>query len=153
MNKKTFRQAAVYVFYALLTTFVNWLIYSFFIWIFKQSGKTVDESEIAVANTAAWFGAVLFSFIVNKIRVFKSSSWRIKTVLFEIIAFFSTRLAVGMVEIVSVPLLVFLGIDRPLFGVEGMTSKLIVTPTVILLNYLLGKFFVFRQKTKNEKNG
>ena len=145
-RKKNVRQIAAYIFYALLTTLVNWLVYSLIVWAFKRAGNAVDEAEISAANTAAWFAAVLFSFFMNKIRVFKSTVWKLRPLALEMAMFFSTRLASGLVEIVLVPLLVWLGIDGSLFGVEGLTSKLIVTPTLIVLNYLMGRFLVFRKK-------
>lgn len=146
-NKKSFREIAVYVFYSLLTTGVNWLVYTFVLWIFRQFTE-INEPEITVANTVAWFGAVLFSFFVNKIRVFKSKGWDFVRLGYQIVTFFSTRFAVGLLEIVLVPLLVAIGINQPLFGVEGLTSKLIVTPILILLNYILGKFVVFGKKSE-----
>ena len=145
-KKKDLRQIAAYIFYALLTTLVNWLVYSLIVRAYKLGGSAVEEAEISAANSAAWFAAVMFSFFVNKIRVFGSTTWKLRPLALEMAMFFSTRLASGLVEIVLVPLLVWLGIDGSLFGVEGLTSKLIVTPTLILLNYLIGKFLVFRKK-------
>ena len=52
----------------------------------------------------------------------------------------------GLLEIVLVPVLVWTGLDIPLFGIDGMLCKMIVTPIVILLNYTCGKWLVFRKK-------
>ena len=67
-------------------------------------------------------------------------------VLPEMAKFYSTRLLVGLLEIVLVPVLVWVGLDIPLFGIDGMQCKIIVTPIVILLNYSCGKWLVFRKK-------
>ena len=39
-----------------------------------------------------------------------------------------------------------LGLDQPLFGVEGFAAKIIVSIVVIILNYVISKLFVFRRK-------
>lgn len=142
-SKQNIKQAAVYLFYSVLTTFVNWAAYGIFMSAAKKIGLSDENTNIFTANTLSWIVAVVFSFIVNKIRVFKSESWDIKTVFPELAKFFSTRFAVGLVEIILVPLLAALGLNRPLFGAEGMVSKIIVTPVLIILNYLCGKFLVF----------
>ena len=77
---------------------------------------------------------------------FASKSWKPKTVIPEIIKFFSTRLGVGVVEWVAVPLFVYLGVNERLFGTDGLLSKIVVTPMIILLNYLCSKFIVFKKK-------
>ena len=69
----------------------------------------------------------------------------------EILKFYSSRALVGVIGDIGLPtLLAVIGLDAPVFGVEGLVSKMIVTPIVILMNYLFGKFFVFRKKKKEE---
>ena len=142
-SEQNIKQAAVYLFYSVLTTVVNWAAYSLFMTVLKKFGIAGENTNIFIANTLSWVVAVAFSFIVNKIRVFKSESWEFKTVFPELAKFFSTRFAVGLVEIILVPALAAIGLNRPLFGTEGMISKIIVTPILIILNYLCGKFLVF----------
>ena len=77
--------------------------------------------------------------------VFKSRACTVRRVARELLAFFSTRLAVGLLEIVLVPLVVLIGWDIPLFGVDGLLSKCLVTPVIIALNYVCGRFVVFRE--------
>lgn len=146
MKNKNVKEGGAYLFYSVLTTLVNWLVYGAFVSVFKRIGIADENSIIFISNTLSWFFAVLFSFVVNKLRVFKSEN----SLLPELVKFFSTRIAVGLVEIVLVPVLAIIGLNRPLFGAEGMLSKIIVTPILILLNYLCGKFLVFRQKSKKE---
>ena len=141
---QTLWQAVRYLFYSVATTLVNWLAYSGLMALF--GGQTAGNGSVFWANTLAWVAAVTFSFFANKLRVFRSMDWRPRTAVTELLTFISTRLAVGAVEIVLVPLLVALGLDRPLFGVKGMLSKVIVTPILIGLNYLCGKLLVFRKK-------
>ena len=134
---KRYKEVLTYIFWALMTTLVSWASYT----LYENLGLSVT-----VSNILSWITAVTFSFVANKIRVFESKSWRPRVVIPEVTKFFSTRLAVGVVEWVLVPLFVFLGINEELLGAEGLLSKIVVTPMIILLNYLCGKFFVFRKK-------
>jgi len=124
-----------------LTTFVNWVVYAL--------GVGLAGLPIAAGNTLAWLVAVLFAYGTNKIWVFKSRSWKLSLVLHESGLFFSGRIVTGLIEIVGVPLLVFLGLDQPAFGVEGFIAKAAVSIVVTILNYVLSKVFVFRKKFTN----
>lgn len=140
------RQAGNYLFYSILTTFVGWASYSIFIFLLDKIMLGLElEKKVFIANSLSWFCAVIFSFVANKKRVFKSEDNSFKTMISEIVKFFSSRFAVGLVEIVLVPLLVYIGLDFQIFGVDGLMSKIIVTPILIFLNYLCGKFFVFKK--------
>lgn len=149
MNRKcNIRQVGSYLFYSVLTTLVNWLAYSGFVWLLQPMGALRQTGTVFLANTLSWMVAVTFSFFVNKLRVFRSRNWQAKTLVPELFSFFATRLAVGAVEIVLVPLLVALGLNQPLWGVDGMASKIIITPILIFLNFLCGKWIVFRKAAK-----
>lgn len=149
-RKGTIRQAGSYLFYSVLTTLVNWLAYSGSMGLLRRRGVSGQAGTVFLANTLSWAAAVLFSFVVNKLRVFRSRSWQVKTLLPELLGFFATRIAVGGMEILLVPLLVALGLDRPLWGVDGMASKILTTPLLILLNYLCGRWIVFRKAAAEE---
>jgi putative flippase GtrA len=47
---------------------------------------------------------------------------------------------------VGVPLLVAVGLNAAVFGVEGAIAKAIVTVAVIILNYIFSKLFIFKDK-------
>ena len=134
---RRYKEVVSYIFWAMMTTFVSWSSYT----LYEKTGLSVT-----VSNILSWITAVTFSFVANKIRVFESKSWKPVVVIPEITKFFSTRLAIGVVEWVLVPLFVFLGINEELLGAEGLLSKIVVTPMIILLNYLCGIFIVFKKK-------
>ena len=135
-----------YAFWCIMTTLVSWTAYAVFAYLFGLSGKLASAVVALIANILSWVTAVTFSFVANKIRVFESKSWKISVVMPEILKFYSTRAAVGVVETGLATLMVIVGLDVPLFGVDGLVSKMIVTPIIIIMNYLCGKFFVFRKK-------
>ena len=144
MKQNTGTQALHYLFWSIMTTAVSWVTYT--VCELLQGELLAEEWTTLIANTVSWLVAVTFSFTVNKWLVFKSRGKTVRQVLGELLTFFSTRLAVGLLEIVLVPLIVWAGWDVPLFGVDGLLSKCLVTPIVIALNYLCGRFLVFREK-------
>jgi len=125
-----------YLFFGGLTTLVNFVIYIFFIHLIGLG--------ITAGNAIAWVVAVLFAFVTNKLWVFQSKSWMAKKVLREAGTFIGARITTGLLDMIGVPLLFYIGLRYPLFGIEGFTAKLIITVLVIILNYVLSKIFVFR---------
>ena len=135
-----------YAFWCIMTTLVSWTSYTVYAYLFGGIEGLASAVVALVANILSWVTAVTFSFVANKIRVFESKSWKPSIVVPEALKFYSTRAAVGVVETGLATLMVLVGLDRPLFGVDGLMSKMIVTPIIIIMNYLCGKFFVFRKK-------
>ncbi|MBQ9964764.1 MAG: GtrA family protein [Clostridia bacterium] len=148
-KRKTAKEMLWYLFFSALTTLVSWVTYTACMVLFQNAMHT--ETAVLIANGISWAVAVAFSFTVNKCLVFRSCERSAKAVLRELGVFVSTRIATGLFEIVFVPLIVWLGWDVPLFGIDGLLSKCLVTPIVILLNYLCGKFLVFGTKRQKEK--
>ena len=127
-----------YLFFGVATTVINWLSYALTVGVLGMA--------VTPGNIISWFVAVLFAFVTNKLWVFNSKSWAWPLWLKEAGTFFGSRVFTGLVEIVGVPLLIKLGLDMPLFGVEGFAAKLIVSVVVIVLNYIFSKFLIFRKK-------
>lgn len=104
---------------------------------------------IAISNAVSWVIAVSFAFIVNKMWVFNSKSWRAGLVAKEAAAFVGGRAVTGVLEIVAVPLLVSFGLNQTLLGYEGLFAKILVLIVIMILNYFISKFMAFRP-TKTE---
>lgn len=141
----------LYLFWGGLTTVVNWGSYSLCILLLnKYNGLYFSIAEvkfsgtIVIANLISWVCAVLFAFITNKLWVFNSKSWNAKIAFPEFVKFVSTRLITGGMEMIAVPLLVALGVDQVLFGIDGGVAKVIVSIIVVLLNYISSKLFIFK---------
>ena len=47
---------------------------------------------------------------------------------------------------IAVPALVAIGLNQTIFGIDGMVSKVLVSVVVVILNYILSKLFVFKNK-------
>jgi len=123
-----------------MTTLVSWGSYSIFVSILGDK-----EWNVAVANVLSWICAVVFAYVTNKLWVFNSKSWNVKVILPELIKFLSARVVTGIFEIVSVPLLVELGLDQTILGIDGMVAKVLVSVVVVLLNYVFSKLFIFKK--------
>ena len=133
-----YREIIVYLITGVLTTILNWACYGL--------GVSVFHWPVFVSNLIAWIAAVIFAYVTNKIYVFRSRNWNPGFVVREAAMFTSGRIVTGVFEIVAVPLLVSLGLRQPVFGVEGMFAKVLVSVIVTILNYVFSKMIVFRYK-------
>ncbi len=132
-----YKEVIMYLIFGVATTLVNWLVYAA---LMKM------ECVMTTANIAAWVAAVLFAFITNKWYVFESKSLEIGKLLKEFGMFVGSRLVTGLVEIIGLPALVFLGMNQSLFGIEGFVAKMIISVVVIILNYVFSKLLVFKRE-------
>ena len=121
-----------YLFFGVLTTVVNYLIY---LPVYNFCGLSA-----ALSNMIAWVGAVIFAFLTNKPFVFHSHDWSAKTVVPELTKFVSCRVASGVLETV----ILFLTVDC--LNWNGNIWKLVTQVLVIIINYVGSKLLVFRKK-------
>ena len=126
-----------YLFWGGMTTLVSWGTYSLFVTIIKS---------VTTANVLSWICAVLFAFVTNKLWVFRSKKWSPSVVLPEFWKFTASRLATGVLEILGVPLLVKIGLNQQILGIDGMLAKVVVSIAIVILNYLISKLLVFKKK-------
>ena len=119
-----------YLFFGGCTTVINWLSYYLCYTI-------LDVSNIA-STILAWFIAVVFAFVTNKIWVFDSKSCDLKTIISEAVMFFAARIATGVLDVI----VMWCAVD--LFHLEPTVWKLLSNLLVIIINYFLSKLIVFR---------
>ncbi len=135
------KELIAYIVFGLLTTLVNWLVYSLLVEFLVL--------PITASNAIAWFAAVLFAFVTNKMYVFNSKSKNIALVLREAATFLCSRLISGVIEVFLPTFLFSVGLNQSIFGIKGFASKITVSVIVIIINYITSKFIVFN--TKNER--
>lgn len=133
-----FKEQISYLFFGVLTTVVNWVVYALFM--------LIPGVNVEVANAVAGIVAILFAYVSNRIFVFESVSKTKKEILLEFLRFMGGRAVTFVIEVVGVPGLYYLGLDQGLLGVEGAWAKIIVSVVVIVLNYVFSKLFVFKKK-------
>jgi len=145
MIKKLFykyKEIIMYVIAGGLTTLVNWIAYAACTNVLPIKNT---ETLILFSNAIAWIAAVLFAYIANKRWVFESKTDSLSELVKELISFIGARLLTGLMEIFGVPLLVVLGLNQTIWGIEGFLAKILVSVLVTVLNYVFGKLFVFRK--------
>ena len=120
-----------YLFFGVLTTVVNYLVYF-------QLLNWIGLSGV-ISNAVAWAVSVCFAFLTNKPFVFHSNDWRYKTVISEFTKFVGCRIGSGLMETG----VILLFVDFWLF--DGNVVKLISSVMVVIINYIGSKLLVFRK--------
>lgn len=120
-----------YLICGFLTFMVSMIIYTFFSEILKIN--------VLVSNVVTWIIAVYFAFAINKKFVFESS----KKVTEELVQFYGGRILTLFVE----QAILYIFIIRLSF--DNLIIKMIAQVVIIILNYIISKFIVF----KKEKDG
>ena len=92
-----------------------------------------------VGTILAWALAVFFAYITKRTMVFHSSATGADEVLKEIVSFFACRIGTGVVDWAI--MLIFVTI----LHFNDMIVKILANFIVIVLNFVLSKFVIFKQ--------
>ncbi len=141
-----YKELIIYAVFGVGTTLVNLVT-------FKLWNVVLGDEYYLISNIIAWFAAVIFAYVTNKIWVFESKSWSGKVLLKEIPPFFASRVFTLLLEeaglYLFVDLLKFNEITLDVVIVEfsgEMVAKFILAFLVVVLNYLFSKVFIFKKK-------
>ena len=126
------KEVLLYLFFGGLAVFLNLALFVFFTKHFEWGAL--------FANIVDWVICVLFQFITNKTWVFDAETDSAKGFWAQLAGFFSGRLLTLGVE----ELMLFVFIDR--LHWNSLLVKLIAQIVVIVSNYIISKFFVFKKK-------
>ncbi|MGM9552081.1 MAG: GtrA family protein [Clostridia bacterium] len=126
---KRYKGIILYLVFGVMTTVINVISYHI----------AYDKLHIinVVSTVIAWVIAVTFAFVTNKLFVFESKK-KNKEALGEAVNFFLCRIGTGVIEVGMMWLLV------DIFHFNGTYMKLFTNVIVIIINYVLSKFIVFR---------
>lgn len=141
--------AIIYIFYGALTTLINYVVHFALRIKFSDIPEGEGLSEIlsytqksgissSGAAAAAWIAAVLFAFFTNKFFVFESK--KKDGIIKELAVFAGGRLFSFGCELV----IMWLFVDR--MHMNELVIKLAASVFVLILNYFLSKFLVFKKK-------
>ena len=138
-------EAIRYLIIGVSTTLVNFIVF----WVLCNLSPMGDnDAGVNAANAISVFVAILFAYFANKIVVFHSKTTSVKAFFNEMAKFILARLGTMFIEIVGVWLAV------SVIGQNEMLGKLETQIIVIVGNYFISKFFVFKNKEKeNEEVG
>ena len=98
--------------------------------------------HVAVSNTISTVAAVALAYFLNKIFVFRSTSWETAVLAKEVFTFLSGRLATYIMETVLLVLLVDMA------GFPGFICKMFTSVLVVIGNYLVSKKAVFTDQNR-----
>ncbi len=96
------------------------------------------------ANLIAIVVSKVYGYFASKLFVFRSRGLKPGQLVREIISYIAARGFTGVVDYFGLILLISVGLPP-------FPAKVAVQGAVIALNYLLGKFVVFRQRGKPEE--
>ena len=120
----------LYVFFGVLTTAVNYVVYFLLLNTLNMSG--------AFSSLISWIVAVVFAFFTNKPFVFKSSDWSLPVVGEEFVRFIGCRAGSGLIDIG----IIFVTVD--VLGWDGNILKILTSILVVILNFFFSKKIVFK---------
>lgn len=134
LNKET----VSYLIFGVLTTIINIVVFGIsedFLMPFMS-----DTAAALTANVIAWVLSVAFAFITNKLFVFESKSMSVKVIIKELYSFVIARLlSLAFDEAFMMVAIKFM---------DSMLAKIISNVFVVIINYVLSKFFIFKNRNK-----
>lgn len=135
IDRKSLMELVRYGFAGVTTTMVNLLLYHLFLFC---------GMDYRLGNLLALVGSKTYGYLVNKIFVFRSHCKNTKELLVEILSFIGARGLTGLIDYFGLIFMV------EIIGVGKIVSKYIIQVLVIILNYVMGKFFVFKDGKSGE---
>lgn len=129
-----YKEIINYIIVGGLTTCVSLLTYYLLTFTILNPNISI---ELQIATIISWIISVLFAFFTNKKYVFESKN---KFNFKEITSFILSRLSTLLIEM----LLMYLFVTVCKYNDKIM--KIVVQIIIIILNYLLSKFLVFKKK-------
>ena len=123
-----------------LTTFVSLASFQVLCILFGVDPEAPDNVYVTVSNIISIILAILFAYTANKLVVFRARCDSKQSLLAEFITFVSGRIFTMIVEVV----LVFLFVN--VIGQYPLLGKFETSVVIVILNYLISRFIVFRHK-------
>ena len=122
-----------YLIIGFLTTIVSLFTYYFLTFTILNANIAL---ELQIANILAWIFSVTFAYFTNRKFVFKQVN---KSNFKEAYKFYSSRIATLLIDMA----LMFIFVSK--LNLNDKIVKVIVQIVIIILNYLLSKFLVFKK--------
>lgn len=138
VKKLYYNETMRYLFIGGCTTLVNLITFAVFC--------DVLDMNVTLGNVLSIILAILFAYVSNKIFVFSSKTEGLKDMFSELCRFVGGRLSTMAIEVGGVYLI------YNMMGYPKMAAKLITQILVIIGNYFISKFFVFRNRDGEQKN-
>lgn len=125
-----------YLVTGIITTLVNYVLFLIICYLTPMGNS---NTGITAANIISIFAAIVFAYFANKHVVFKSQTFGIKKMIHEMASFIAARLSTMVIEVAGVFLLVSVAGREPFIG------KLLVQSVVVIGNYFISRYLVFKK--------
>ena len=127
-----YKELIKYLIIGVLTTVVNYVIFAICV--------KIIHIDMHISNIVAWIVSVIFAYFTNKLFVFESKSFKANVLVKEIISFGAARILSLLLE----ELILFIFVNK--MKMNEMIIKLIANVIVIIINYILSKLIIFKDK-------
>lgn len=131
---KKYEEIIRYLIVGVLTTFVSLATYYILVYTLFDPKVAV---ELQISNIISWIVSVTFAYFTNRKYVFKTKT---NISLREAFDFYLSRVSTLLLDMG----LMYIFVSA--LGLNDKIIKLIVQVLVIVLNYILSKFIVFKKK-------
>lgn len=129
----------LYLFFGVLTTVVSFITAGVGKYLLELAG--CGKGLVSTGSTViSWICAVTFAYLTNRAWVFDSHTTGAKAIAREAASFYGGRVATLLVEMG----MMWIGYD--LIGINYWVTKIIANIVVLILNYVISKVFVFKNK-------
>ena len=108
------------------------------LWVIDSINRAT-EIQVSIANTASWIIAVLFAFWINRVMVFQVKEGSKGQIGKELVQFAGGRLVSFFVFEQGLMLLL------KWIGVSNFVNRIIVLVFVMVFNYVISKFWIFKE--------
>ena len=129
---KKYEELIKYFIIGVLTTALNYVTFA----ILVNSLKI----ELHLSNIIAWTISLIFAYFTNKLFVFESKSFKFNVLGKEILSFGAARVFSLLLE----EFILFIFVNK--LGMEKLIIKLIANIIVVIVNYILSKFIIFKKE-------
>lgn len=135
-----YKEIINYLIFGVLTTIVSLVTYYLLVLTILNPEIAI---ELQIANIISWIAAVTFAYITNRKYVFNSKDNKI---IKEMTKFYSSRLTTLFLDM----LLMYIFVTKLHFS--DKLIKLIIQVIITILNYILSKLLVFKNKKESVLN-
>ena len=131
---KKYEEIILYLLVGGLTTLVSLGTYYLLVITILDPKNAI---ELQIANIISWICSVTFAYFTNRKFVFKSKN---KLSFKEAVSFYLARISTLVLD------MLIMYVFSTLIGFNDKIIKLVVQFVVVILNYMLSKFVVFKRK-------
>lgn len=136
---KKYEELINYLIIGILTTIVSLVTYYLLTLTILDANNKV---YLQIANIISWLASVTFAYFTNRKFVFKVKN---KSNIKECLNFYISRISTLIIDMII--MYIFVSILK----FDNKIVKLIAQVVIIILNYILSKFIVFKSSKEVEK--